>query len=95
MAAPKKHKSGRDDYEKGEGKGGFRGRRMRKKVCTFCVDKVEDIDYKEVAKLRKFISERGKILPRRVSGNCAKHQRQLTMAIKRARHIALLPYTSD
>ncbi|HHV59474.1 MAG TPA: 30S ribosomal protein S18 [Clostridiaceae bacterium] len=70
-------------------------RRARKKVCAFCVDKIEDIDYKEVAKIKKYISERGKILPRRISGNCAKHQRQLTQAIKRARHIALLPYTAD
>ena len=60
-----------------------RGRRPRRKVCTFCVDKVEHIDYKDVAKLRRFITERGKILPRRISGNCAKHQRQVTVAIKR------------
>lgn len=70
-----------------------RGRRPRRKVCTFCVDKVEHIDYKDVAKLRRFITERGKILPRRISGNCAKHQRQVTVAIKRARNIALLPFT--
>ena len=69
-----------------------RGRRPRKRVCSFCVDKVESIDYKETNKLRKFITERGKILPRRISGNCAKHQRQVTVAIKRARSIALLPY---
>ena len=69
--------------------------RKRKKVCIFCQDKVEYIDYKDAAKLRKFISERGKILPRRISGTCAKHQRQLTVAIKRARHIALMPYISD
>lgn len=69
-----------------------RGRRPRKRVCTFCVDKVESIDYKETHKLRKYITERGKILPRRISGNCAKHQRQVTVAIKRARNIALLPY---
>ncbi len=87
--------SGRDSYDKGEGKGGMRMRRAKKKVCAFCVDKVMDIDYKDVAKVRKYISERGKILPRRISGNCAKHQRQLTMAIKRARHIALLPYTAE
>jgi len=87
--------SGRDAYDKGEGKGGMKMRRAKKKVCAFCVDKVEDIDYKEVAKIRKYISERGKILPRRISGNCAKHQRQLTTAIKRARHIALLPYTAE
>jgi len=70
-------------------------RKPKKKVCAFCVDKVAEIDYKDVAKLRRFVSERAKILPRRISGNCAKHQRQLTTAIKRARHIALLPYTSD
>ena len=64
------------------------GRRPRRRVCTFCVDKVDHIDYKDVAKLRKFITERAKILPRRVSGNCAKHQRQVTSAIKRARHCA-------
>lgn len=71
------------------------GRRPRKKVCSFCVDKVESIDYKETAKLKRFVTERGKILPRRISGNCAIHQRQLTSAIKRARQIALLPYTSE
>jgi small subunit ribosomal protein S18 len=71
-----------------------RGRR-KKRVCVFCVDKVDVIDYKDVAKLRKFVSERGKILPRRVSGNCARHQRTLTIAIKRSRHVALLPYTQD
>ncbi|MDI9482830.1 MAG: 30S ribosomal protein S18 [Bacillota bacterium] len=70
-------------------------RRTRRKVCQFCVDKVESIDYKDSGKLRKFLSEKGKILPRRISGNCAKHQRQMTTAIKRARHIALLPYTTD
>ena len=72
-----------------------RGRRPRKRVCSFCVDKVEAIDYKETHKLRKYITERGKILPRRISGNCAKHQRQVTLAIKRARSIALLPYAVD
>lgn len=72
-----------------------KGRRPKKKVCAFCVDKVESLDYKDVSKLRKYISERGKILPRRISGNCAKHQRQLTMAIKRARNIALLPFTTE
>lgn len=86
----------RDSYDKGEGKGGgMKMRRAKRKICAFCVDKVTDIDYKEVAKIRKFVSERGKILPRRISGNCAKHQRQLTIAIKRARHIALLPYTAE
>lgn len=72
-----------------------RSRRPRKKVCSFCVDKVENIDYKDVAKLRRYITERGKILPRRISGNCAKHQRQVTVAIKRARNIALLPFTAE
>ncbi len=73
----------------------MRGRRIKKKVCVFCVDKVDSIDYKDVSKLKKFISERSKILPRRITGNCAKHQRQLTIAVKRARQIALLPYSSD
>ena len=72
-----------------------RGRRPRRKVCAFCVDKVEQIDYKDAAKLRRFITERGKILPRRISGICAKHQRQVTIAIKRARNIALLPFTAE
>ena len=72
-----------------------RGKRSRRKVCAFCVDKVEPVDYKDVAKLRRYLSERGKIVPRRVTGTCARHQRQLTVAIKRARHLALLPYVSD
>ncbi|MBE6650202.1 MAG: 30S ribosomal protein S18 [Ruminococcaceae bacterium] len=69
--------------------------RKKKKVCAFCADKIEHIDYKDVPRLRKFVSERSKILPRRITGTCAKHQRQLTVAIKRARHIAILPYISD
>jgi len=69
--------------------------RRRKKVCIFCADKVDFIDYKDSAKLRKFISERGKILPRRISGTCALHQRELNTAIKRARQVALLPYVTD
>ena len=69
--------------------------RKRRKVCAFCVDKVTYIDYKDVAKLRRFMSERSKILPRRTTGTCAHHQRQLTEAIKRARQIALLPYVTD
>ncbi|MTV48924.1 30S ribosomal protein S18 [Heliobacillus mobilis] len=72
---------------------GRKGRRPRRRICFFCVDKIEKVEYKEVGKLRKYITERGKILPRRVSGCCAKHQRQLTLAIKRARHVALLPFT--
>jgi small subunit ribosomal protein S18 len=73
----------------------MRARRAKKKVCVFCVDKVDSIDYKDTAKLRKYVSERGKILPRRITGNCAKHQRALTSAIKRARHVALMPYVQD
>ena len=69
--------------------------RKRKKVCNFCVDKVTSIDFKDSAKLRRYTSERGKILPRRTTGTCAAHQRQPTIAIKRARMIALLPYVAD
>ena len=69
--------------------------RRRKKVCVFCGKENNEIDYKDVAKLKKYVSERGKILPRRITGNCAKHQRALTVAIKRARHIALMPYVQD
>lgn len=71
-----------------------RGRR-KKRVCQFCVDKVTGVDYKDIAKLRKYVSERGKILPRRVTGNCAKHQRAMTMGVKRARHMALMVYTQE
>ncbi|MBR4869277.1 MAG: 30S ribosomal protein S18 [Oscillospiraceae bacterium] len=69
--------------------------RKRRKVCQFCVDKCECIDYKDAAKLRRFISERSKILPRRTTGTCTMHQRQLTLAIKRARQIALLPFITE
>ena len=69
--------------------------RKRRKVCQFCVDKCEHIDYKDTARLRRFLSERSKILPRRTTGTCAQHQRQLTEAIKRARQIALLPYVTE
>lgn len=72
-----------------------RFRRGRKKVCQFCADKNAVIDYKDAAKLRKYLTERGKILPRRMSGTCAKHQREVAVAIKRARHVALLPYVQD
>ncbi len=72
-----------------------RGRGKRRKVCQFCAEHMERIDYKDSAKLRRFLSERSKILPRRTTGTCAMHQRQLTMAIKRARQIALLPYVTD
>ena len=72
-----------------------RMRRSRKKVCAFCSDKSDFIDYKDINKLRKYVTERGKILPRRISGTCAKHQRELTSSIKRARNIALLPFTTE
>ncbi|MEW6572291.1 MAG: 30S ribosomal protein S18 [Bacillota bacterium] len=71
-----------------------RGRR-KKRICSFCVEKVPVADYKDVARLKKYITERGKVLPRRISGNCAYHQRMLTVAIKRARTMALLPFVSD
>lgn len=67
----------------------------RHKVCKFCVDKVEHVDYKDVRRLRSFVTDRGRIIPRRISGTCAPHQRQLTMAVKRARNIALLPFVAD
>ena len=70
------------------------GVRRRKKVCVFC-GKDNVIDYKDTNKLKRYVSERGKILPRRITGNCAKHQRALTVAIKRARHVALMPYVQD
>ncbi|HIE12819.1 MAG TPA: 30S ribosomal protein S18 [Desulfotomaculum sp.] len=71
-----------------------RGRR-KKRICSFCVEKIPVVDYKDTARLKKYITERGKILPRRISGNCAHHQRMLTVAIKRARIMALLPFVSD
>ncbi len=70
-------------------------RNRRRKICAFCVDDLHNVDYKDIGRLRRFLSDRGKILPRRVTGNCAKHQRQLTRAIKRARVMALLPFTVD
>lgn len=85
-------------YNKGNGSDSpmrRRGPRRRKKVCAFCADANKALDYKDVNMLKKFVSERGKILPRRITGNCAKHQRALTVAVKRARHVALLPYSVD
>lgn len=73
----------------------FAGRYPRRKVCVFCADKIKEIDYKDAARLRRYISDRGKIESRRKTGTCAKHQRPLTTAIKRARHLALLPYTAE
>ena len=81
------------------GEGGYRrkpsGFRRRKKVCVLFCGKEGEISYKDVNKLKRYISERGKILPRRITGNCAKHQRALTLAVKRARHLAILPYVQD
>ena len=95
MPYAKKEKSGKDAYDKGDLKAGTKQRRSRKKVCPFCADKAESIDYKEIAKLRKFVSERGKILPRRITGTSVKFQRKVATAVKRARHLALLPYVTD
>jgi small subunit ribosomal protein S18 len=72
-----------------------RGRRPKRRVCSFCVDKIESVEYKDTNRLKRYITEKGKILPRRISGNCAAHQRQLTVAIKRSRLMALLPFTVD
>ena len=72
-----------------------RNRKSRKKVCAFCMDKIEHIDYKDVPRLRRYLSDRAKIIPRRETGTCARHQRQLTVAVKRARHLAFLPYVGD
>ncbi|MPM49032.1 30S ribosomal protein S18 [bioreactor metagenome] len=93
MAEPYNRNRNRDNDDKNERRS--KARRPRRRVCSFCVDKVEQIDYKEVDRLRRFLTERGKILPRRVSGCCAKHQRKLTQAIKRARIVALLPFTTE
>ena len=86
-----------DDFDRGrsQGRGGPRGRFRRRRICRFCIEKVDIIDFKDARFLGNFVPERGKILPRRISGNCAIHQRMLAEAIKRARNIALLPYTTD
>ena len=84
----------RDRFNADRDKGSVRPKK-RRKVCNFCAEKVTHIDYKDVPRLRRFISERAKILPCRMTGTCAAHQRQVTIAIKRARHIALLPYTAE
>jgi small subunit ribosomal protein S18 len=75
--------------------GGYKNKRFRRKVCSFCVDKATEIDYKDISKLRRFVSESGKMLPRRMTGVCAAHQRKLSMAIKNARKMALMAYTID
>lgn len=77
------------------GRGGGRDYRSRRKVCAFCVERVREIDYKDASRLRRYLSDRGKIEPRRKTGTCAKHQRRLSVALKRARHMALLPYTAE
>ncbi len=82
-AGPRSSRSGGRDY------------RSRRKVCAFCVDRVREIDYKDAPRLRRYLSDRGKIEPRRKTGTCAKHQRRLSVALKRARHMALLPYTAE
>lgn len=87
--------SSREGYNRGNNAGGQMKRKPRKKVCQFCQEKATSIDYKEVGKLKKYVTERGKILPRRITGACAKHQRMVTRAIKRSRSIALLPYTAE
>lgn len=96
--APAEQNEVRENREPREQRDGarapFRNKR-RKKVCAFCADKVDYIDYKDTARIRKNLSERAKILPRRVTGTCARHQRQLTIAVKRARHLALIPYITD
>lgn len=73
----------------------WRGRKPKRKSCAFCAEKAKEIDYKDALRIRRFVTDRGKILPRRVSGNCAKHQRLLAVAIKRARELALLPYAGE
>ncbi|MBQ3890287.1 MAG: 30S ribosomal protein S18 [Lachnospiraceae bacterium] len=90
MPYPNRNNSERSDFPMRR-RGGMH---RRKKVCVFC-GKDNDIDYKDVVKLKRYISERGKILPRRITGTCAKHQRELTVAIKRARHLSLLPYVVE
>ena len=95
-SAPTGGRGGRDDKGKdGKAGGQRRGLFRRKKVCKFCADKIDDINYKDVKLLSPFVPERGKILPRRISGTCAMHQRKLQTALKRARQIALIPYVTD
>jgi len=85
----------RDNRDNREQKSGGMRIRKKRKLCAFCVEKIDDIDYKDVTRLKKSLSERYKILPRRITGNCAKHQRFLTTAVKRSRYAALIPYVSD
>ena len=95
QSGPREQGAGRPEGAGAERRGG-RGRdfRSRRKVCAFCVDHVREIDYKDVSRLRRYLSDRGKIEPRRKTGTCAKHQRRLSVALKNARHMALMPYTA-
>ena len=88
----REQRAGQSGPSQGQGRG---PKRPHRKVCMFCMEKIDYIDYKEVSRLRRFVSDRGKILPRRVTGTCARHQRPLTTALERARAIALLPYTTE
>ena len=94
VAADAEVKETREPREQRGDRASFRNKR-RKKVCAFCADKIDYIDYKDIRRFSKNLSERAKILPRRVTGTCARHQRQLTIAVKRARHLALIPYITD
>ena len=94
-AAPAGEGAAPSPRPRGMGRPGGRDFRARRKVCIFCVEKIKDIDYKDVNRLRRFLSDRGKIDPRRKTGTCAKHQRRLSVALKRARYMALLPYTGE
>ncbi len=95
MTPTGRYKTGKPKAKR-DGKGRGRGRYLlRRKVCAFCVDKVAEIDYKQASRLRRFISDRGKIEPRHKTGTCAKHQRALATAIKRARHLAMIPFSPD
>lgn len=94
VAADAEVRETREPREQRGDRASFRNKR-RKKVCAFCADKIDYIDYKDVRRFSKNLSERAKILPRRVTGTCARHQRQLTIAVKRARHLALIPYITD
>lgn len=91
----KKRDSKRDRLKRTKGKRSSKEKFFRKKVCRFCLDKVDKIDYKDIPRLKRFVSEKGKILPSRITGNCAKHQRRVASAVKRARYIALLPYVGE
>ncbi len=95
-AGRSRERDGRDrDRDREGGPGGGRGRFFRKKVCRFCSEKITLVDYKDIERIAKFLTEKGKIIGRRITGNCAKHQRALAHSIKRARHAALLPFQAE